>query len=201
MLTIHDLSRPGLAPASFDVADGEAVAIVGPSGAGKTLLLRAIADLDPNRGEVALDGAARDGLSGPDWRRRVGYLAAEAGWWADRVGDHFTDTAAATRWATELGLTEAALDWQVARLSTGEKQRLALARLLVNDPRVLLLDEPTSALDAASVGMAEAVLRGLLAAGSSLVFTTHDPDQAARLAGRTLTMAAGRLTNGGGGAP
>jgi len=201
MLTIRDLSRPGLAPASFDVADGEAVAIVGPSGAGKTLLLRAIADLDPNRGEVALDGAARDGLSGPDWRRRVGYLAAEAGWWADRVGDHFTDTAAATRWATELGLTEAALDWQVARLSTGEKQRLALARLLVNDPRVLLLDEPTSALDAASVGMAEAVLRGLLAAGSSLVFTTHDPDQAARLAGRTLTMAAGRLTNSGGGAP
>jgi len=201
MLTIRDLSRPGLAPASFDVADGEAVAIVGPSGAGKTLLLRAIADLDPNRGEVALDGTARDGLSGPDWRRRVGYLAAEAGWWADRVGDHFTDTVAATRWATELGLTEAALDWQVARLSTGEKQRLALARLLVNDPRVLLLDEPTSALDTASVGLAEAVLRGLLAAGSSLVFTTHDPDQAARLAGRTLTMAAGRLTNGDGGAP
>ena len=199
MLTIRDLSRPGLASASLDVADGEAVAVVGPSGAGKSLLLRAIADLDPNSGEVALDGANRSSLSGPDWRRRVGYLAAEAGWWADRVGDHFPEAAAAVRWITELGLTEAALDWQVARLSTGEKQRLALARLLVNDPRVLLLDEPTSALDAASVALAEAALRGRLAAGAGLVFTTHDPDQAARLAGRTLTMAAGRLAGGGDG--
>lgn len=197
MLTIRDLSRPGLAPVSLEVADGEAIAIVGPSGAGKTLLLRAIADLDPNRGEVALDGTRRDDLSGPDWRRRVGYLAAEAGWWADRVGDHFPETtAAAARWIADLGLTEAALDWQVARLSTGEKQRLALARLLVNDPRVLLLDEPTSALDSAAVGLAEAVLRDRLAAGASLVFTTHDPDQAARLAGRTLTMTAGRLDGG-----
>jgi phosphate-transporting ATPase len=197
MLTVRDLSRPGLAPATLDVADGEAVAIVGPSGAGKTLLLRAIADLDPNSGAVALDGANRDGLSGPDWRRRVGYLAAEAGWWADRVGDHFPEPAAATRWIIELGLTETALDWQIARLSTGEKQRLALARLLVNGPRVLLLDEPTSALDAASVTRAEAVLRDRLAAGASLVFTTHDPDQAARLAGRILTMTAGRLDGGG----
>jgi len=197
MLTIRDLSRPGLAPASFDVADGEAVAVVGPSGAGKSLLLRAIADLDPNRGEVAVDGVRRQDLSGPAWRRRVGYLAAEAGWWRDRVGDHFPDAAAALPWITALGLSEAALDWQVARLSTGEKQRLALARLLVNDPRALLLDEPTSALDAASVAAAETVLRERLAAGNSLVFTTHDRDQAARLGGRTLTIVEGRLEGGG----
>ncbi len=196
MLTIRDLRRPGLAPASLDVGDGEAVAIVGASGAGKSLLLRAIADLDPNRGTVALDGAGRESWSGPEWRRRVGYLAAEAGWWVERVGDHFPEAAPAARWIAELGLPEAALDWQVVRLSTGEKQRLALARLLVGEPRVLLLDEPTSALDAAAVAGVEAVLRARLAAGTSLIFTSHNPDQVKRLAGRALTMKEGRLEGG-----
>ena len=66
---------------------------------------------------------------------------------------------------------------------------------------MLLLDEPTSALDAAAVAGVEAVLQARLAKGTSLVFTTHDPDQAKRLAGRILTMATGRLTDGNGGAP
>ncbi|MCP4327473.1 MAG: ATP-binding cassette domain-containing protein [Alphaproteobacteria bacterium] len=193
MLEIRDLCRPGLEPASLAVEAGEAVAIVGRSGAGKSLLLRAIADLDPNRGRVSLDGQRRETWSGPEWRRRVAYLAAEAGWWADDVGRHFADREVAAPWLAALGLPAEAMGWQVTRLSTGEKQRLALARLLAGGPAVLLLDEPTSALDPDSVAAAEAVLRDRLADGIAIVFTTHDRAQAGRLAGRTLTMDAGRL--------
>ncbi len=71
MLRERQLQRPGLAAAGFDLADGECLTVRGPSGAGKTLLLRALADLDPNHGEVHLDGQARDAMPAPQWRRRV----------------------------------------------------------------------------------------------------------------------------------
>ena len=85
MLKIQDLHRPGINPFSLDLDDGECIAISGPSGAGKTLLLRAIADLDPNQGSVFLGQKNRDAFPAPEWRRRVGYLASESGWWADGV--------------------------------------------------------------------------------------------------------------------
>ena len=74
---------------------GECVAIRGPSGGGKTLLLRAIADLDPNEGTVCLEGRNRATISGPDWRRLFGYVPAEPGWWAETVGNHFAEWKAA----------------------------------------------------------------------------------------------------------
>src|SRR5690606_11730155 len=89
MLTIENLFRPGLDPVSLALAQGEAVAVMGPSGSGKPLLLRAIADLDPNEGSVILDDARREAMPAPRWRRLVGYLPAESGWWADRVGAQF----------------------------------------------------------------------------------------------------------------
>lgn len=90
-MKIRGLRRAGLEPFDFDLADGECVAVRGPSGAGKTILLRAIADLDPNHGSVSLDGSARESIPAPQWRRSVCYLAAEAGWWADAVAAHFPD--------------------------------------------------------------------------------------------------------------
>ncbi|HEX6115286.1 MAG TPA: ABC transporter ATP-binding protein, partial [Geminicoccaceae bacterium] len=91
MLSVRHLFAPGVVADASQVADGECVAVMGPSGAGKTRLLRAIADLDPNRGEVVADGVDRARLSGPACRRMVGYLPAESGWWADTVGAHFPD--------------------------------------------------------------------------------------------------------------
>ncbi len=193
MLKIRGLTRAGLEPFDFDLADGECVALRGPSGAGKTILLRAIADLDPNHGSVSLDGTSRESMPAPQWRRAVGYLAAEAGWWADAVGAHFPDHLAARALLPELNLAAEALDWQVSRLSTGERQRLAVARLLLVAPRVLLLDEPTSGLDPDSTRMVEAVLQRRLDDGASILLVTHARDQAQRLAQRGLAVDGGRV--------
>lgn len=193
LLAVRGLARPGLAPASFDLAAGECLAVAGPSGAGKSLLLRAIADLDPNDGELTLDRRSRDAMPAPAWRRVVAYLPAESGWWGDRVGDHFADWSAAAPLAEALGLPADCRNWPVARLSTGERQRLALARALALEPRVLLLDEPTSALDPESRDAVEALVRRHLERGGAALWVTHDAEQAARVARRRMAMEAGRL--------
>ncbi|MEX0760174.1 MAG: ATP-binding cassette domain-containing protein, partial [Tistlia sp.] len=169
------------------------LALRGPSRAGKSLLLRALDDLDPGEGRVLLDGTERGALPAPDWRRRLAYLPAESGWWTDRVADHFARPDEAAPLVEALGLPADSLQWDVARLSTGEKQRLALVRALEQAPRVLLLDEPTSALDPEAAGAVEALIRRQRDAGRSIHLVTHDREQAARLADRTLVVEKGRL--------
>jgi len=195
-LRIENLHSQLAGPFDLVLAPGEALAITGASGAGKSLFLRMVADLDPHQGEAWLGGVARSSLSGCEWRRRVVYVGAESGWWSEAVADHFAaiHRGPAAALAARLGLDAALLDARVARLSTGERQRLALIRALVREPPVLLLDEPTAALDRDSVGRVEALLTERLAAGTLLVFVTHDPNQAQRLAGRHLVMQAGRLS-------
>lgn len=83
MLTVSGLERLHIC-VSFDLQDGECVALQGPSGVGKTQLLR----LDPNEGTIELDGTPREAMPAPAWRRRVTYLAAEPGWWSDTVQEH-----------------------------------------------------------------------------------------------------------------
>ena len=193
MLSIRQLCRSGLAPFDLDVADGECIAVSGPSGAGKSILLRAIADLDVNQGSVILDGVAREAIDAPEWRRKVCYLAAEAGWWADIVGAHFPDRDAAAALLPDLNLMPEALDWSVSRLSTGERQRLALARLLLLRPRVMLLDEPTSGLDRDAEARVEAILQARLEQEVSILLVTHSPEQASRMARRRMTIEHGRV--------
>jgi putative ABC transport system ATP-binding protein len=194
-LAIKGLCSYLAGPFDLTVRGGACTAITGPSGSGKSVLLRMIADLDPNSGEVWLDDQPRAAMSGPEWRKQATYVAAESGWWADRVRDHF---ASSTRDAIEslaprLGLRDALMDAPVAQLSTGEKQRLALMRALLQRPKLLLLDEPTAALDEASVGLTEVLLQEFSAAGGSLILVTHDPGQAQRLGTQHFRMAAGRL--------
>jgi ABC-type iron transport system FetAB ATPase subunit len=180
-------------PFDLSVAAGECIGISGASGAGKSLFLRMIADLDPNQGSVWLDGRERDTFTPPVWRRQVMYVPAESGWWSEQVAAHFTDLAAAGALASRLDLKPELFDGPVLRLSTGEKQRLALIRALLLAPPVLLLDEPTSALDEASQAMTEQLLRERLADGVALLLVSHDRAQAARLGRRQFIMEAGRL--------
>ena len=193
LLTVEALTRPGLGPISLALRSGECLVLRGASGSGKSLLLRALADLDPNDGRVRLDGALREERPAPDWRRAVAYLPAETGWWAETVGAHFPDPAAARPLLATLGLAEDCLDWPVSRLSTGERQRLGLIRVLLLDPQVYLLDEPTGPLDETACAAVEAAIRDRLAAGAAAIWVTHDDAQAARIGDRQVEIAAGRL--------
>lgn len=160
---------------------------MGESGVGKSLLLRAIADLDPNQGRLSLDGHARERYPACEWRRRVMLVPSESHWWAPRVGDHFArlDPALFER----LGFKPAVADWPVERLSSGERQRLALLRALVCGPDVLLLDEPTANLDDAAANRVEAMLSAYAQeSGAGLLWVTHSAAQARRVAARTLRL-------------
>jgi len=101
-------------------------------------------------------------------------MPAEPGWWADTVGEHFSDWLRASPLLAQLDWPDEARGWAVARCSTGERLRLALVRALVLSPRVLLLDEPTAALDAASVSAVENIVRERLGTGMSALWVTHD---------------------------
>jgi len=191
-LRIEALRRGRFGPYSLVLLPGSCCVVSGPSGAGKSVFLRMIADLDPNEGRVSLGRIAREDTPAPQWRRLVTYVAAESGWWADRVGEHFESPAEAAPWTEALGLPAGVFDWPVARLSTGERQRLALARAIAQQPRVLLLDEPTSALDAEAAAAVERIFARLLAGGSILVVVSHQPERLARLATATLRIQGGQ---------
>jgi ABC-type iron transport system FetAB ATPase subunit len=195
MLHLENLRREGLEPVTLTLEAGQCIAVMGPSGSGKSLLLRAISDLDPSEGEVTLDGQSRNAMSGPAWRQKVMYVPAESGWWAEHVGDHMPDPNRAAAMAHRLGLTSDPMDWPVIRLSTGEKQRLALVRALCLSPRVLLLDEPTAALDMEGTAAVEGLIRERMEAGVAVLLVTHDKAQAKRLAKRTLTIRKGVLSD------
>jgi phosphate-transporting ATPase len=157
------------------------------------LLLRAIADLDPNEGLVTLDGRDRLTIAAPEWRRLVGYVPAEPGWWADTVGEHFGEWTAALAFVTDLGFPEETKAWPITRLSTGERLRLAVIRALLMRPKVLLLDEPTAALDTASVAAVEVLIRARIRAGLAVLWVTHDAEQAKRVAHRLLVVRGGQV--------
>ena len=180
-------------PFDFDLAAGECLSVTGPSGAGKSLLLRMLADLDDHTGEVWLDGIPCSSVPAPDWRRSVRYVAAEPGWWHDTVAPHFTSPAGDI--LERFALSPTILERAVALCSTGERQRLALARALLDRPSILLLDEPTGALDDENTARAERLLLDELAAGAGIVLVTHASRQAAALGTRHLRIVSGRFVD------
>ena len=189
-LVAEDLRFRGRGPYSLRIDPGECVGLAGPSGAGKTLLLRALVDLEPHTGVVRLGGTVQDWIPAPQWRCMVAMLPAESSWWGDLVADHFRDFSAldATLLA-HLGFAGDVGGWQVSRLSTGEKQRLAIVRLLEIRPRALLLDEPTASLDQENIRKVERLLLDYARAQQApLLWVSHDPRQLARVAGRILFM-------------
>src|SRR5206468_11038417 len=132
-------------------------------------------------------------IAAPEWRRLVGYVPAEPGWWSETVGEHLHDWQEASGYLRTLGFSEETGSWPVARMSTGERLRLALVRALIVRPKVLLLDEPTASLDAASVVAVESLIAAERRAGLAVLWVTHDPSQAGRIADWQFVMEAGCL--------
>lgn len=171
---------------------GECVCLSGDSGAGKSLLLRALADMEPHAGQVLLDGVACTAVAPTQWRRSVALLTAESAWWHDRVGEHFSRVDESL--LTELGFDNKVMTAELHRLSTGERQRLALVRLLAGQPQVLLLDEPTASLDPQNTRRVEHILtRYRETQHAAVLWVSHDPEQIRRVAQRHWRLVGGAL--------
>ena len=194
--------------ASLAVDRGETVAIVGPSGAGKSTFLRLLNRLDePTAGTVYLDGTDYRTLEPETLRKRVGLVPQQPALRSGTVRENVTigprlrgESVPEERVAALLeavGLAGYA-DRDVADLSGGETQRIAIARTVANDPDVLLLDEPTASLDSGSEAAVERLLTDLLASGErTAILVTHDERQAERLADRVARFDGGRIVEVG----
>lgn len=192
LLYVAQLRTRHLGPLSLSLNAEEIVILQGPSGAGKTLLLRALADLDPSTGQVRLNGETRQQIPPVQWRQNVALLPSESHWWFGSVGEHFRS--AETAYLAALGFDDAALAWPVNRLSSGERQRLALLRLLSNRPRVLLLDEPTANLDSDNALKVESLIKQYLAEEHvAALWVSHDDTQIERVANRIIRLENGSL--------
>ena len=188
LFEVKDLQGAHVPPVSFSLAAGEVLTVQGESGVGKSQLLRALADLSPHEGEVRLDGAEQQAMPATDWRRQVGLVPAESGWWADTVAEHFPHRPS-EGWWQRLKLRPALWESPVDRLSSGERQRLAVLRALVLMPRVLLLDEPTANLDRDNAAaMAEVLLDYVREQGAAAVWISHNPEEVRAHARRWLEM-------------
>ncbi len=196
---------------ALTVAPGECLALAGPSGAGKTSVLRIVAGLRrPDEGLVRCGGTTwwGDGADLPTERRRCGYVFQEYALFAHmsawrNVAYGLTGLPRADREARARALLDrfglaARADARPATLSGGERQRVAVARALAPDPSVLLLDEPLAALDARTRAAAAAELAAVIrAAGVPVLLVTHDFAEAALLADRVAVMEGGRIVQRG----
>lgn len=173
----------------WDVAlpSGTITALHGPSGSGKSLLLRSLADLDPHTGTLSVAGTDSLEVDGPAWRKCVGMLPSESAWWADSVGDHFADVDPSI--VTRLGFDAEVFTWTIDRLSSGERQRLGLARLLAHQPQILLLDEPTANLDEENTALIEGLVGNYVREDErAALWVSHDRDQWRRLGKRQYAI-------------
>ena len=202
-------ARPAVHDISLAVAPGEFVVLLGPSGCGKTTLLKLTNRLyEPTAGRILIDGREVHELPVTALRRRMGYVIQQAGLVPHlRVGENVAVVPRLLRWEKRrigrrvdellelVGLPPAEYRRRYpAQLSGGEQQRVGLARALAAEPTTLLMDEPFGALDAITRARLQEELRRLHGRfGQTVLFVTHDIDEAVRLADRIVVMRDGRV--------
>jgi ABC-2 type transport system ATP-binding protein len=192
-------ARAVVADVSFDVSKSEIVALLGPNGAGKTTTMRMLAGLiAPTSGSVVIDGVSLTRATAGTLRARIGFLTESPGLW-DRltVRENLSTYASLYGLANPEGAIERAIDVlqlspqasvRAAELSKGMRQKVALARALLHEPPVMLLDEPTSGLDPEITRSVRRLLEERRAAGCAILVSTHNLDEAERLADRVAVL-------------
>jgi len=181
-LLLENVSVGALSEVSLVVPAGQVVCLSGSSGSGKSRLLRAVADLEPHGGRISLGDTAQLDVPAHQWRRRVVMVPAESQWWFDEVGPHFPGMTA-EQLPPALAFPPEVMVWSVSRLSSGERQRLALWRALAMQPEALLLDEPTANLDGNTTEVIEDwLLEEIRRREIATLWVAHDRAQIHRVA-------------------
>jgi ABC-type sugar transport system ATPase subunit len=208
-LELRDIGNQVLTDIDLVVDHGQLCVIMGPSGAGKTSLLKVVAGLMPYHGSVLVDGQSLDRV--PPHRRGVGLLFQELFLFPHltvtgnlllamkhRPGARADKMARAMELLNMLRITDLA-GRKPALLSGGEKQRAALARALASEPRILLLDEPLSSVDDPTASALRLEFKQLQRKlGLTTLYVTHNPDEARDLADSMAVIQAGRIEDRGG---
>lgn len=188
VLDVQHLSSGVVNDASFQLLTAEVLVVMGPSGSGKSCLLKGIVDLIPNQGNVFLHGLEKSEEKPTLWRRKVQLIPAESRWWYPTAADHFSQPPKAEL-LQALKLEVDDLRKPIGHLSTGQKQRFALLRSLALKPQVLLLDEPTSSLDDETAQAVETCIAQYIAQSrAAAVWVTHLPAQAKRVGHRIMQL-------------
>jgi heme ABC exporter ATP-binding subunit CcmA len=196
---------PLLAGVDLDVRAGEVVVVRGPNGAGKTSLLRVMAGLLPlAAGEATVLGLDPT-TDARDLRCQVGLLGHRNGLYDDLTAEEnvrfVVRAARLPKQVVPVALERLGLDGRLrslptAKLSAGQRRRVALAALLARQPRLWLLDEPHAGLDAEHRQLLDGLLRDVAAAGASVVLASHEDRTSAALADRAITMSGGMVLDG-----
>lgn len=206
-LRLHRAARHGLIPINVTIATArESVALSGPSGAGKTTILKMVAGLEiPDNGHISINGRilfdSQSNINIPAWQRQIGFVFQD-----HRLFPHLNvknnigygrimsrlrrDTPHDDR-IIEMLAIGSLLNRDVDDLSGGEKQRVAIARALIAKPQLLLLDEPMSSLDEARKQEIAPYLRRLAQEGVPMLYVSHDLDEIAALTGCVVNVAKG----------
>ncbi len=196
---------PLLAGVDLDVRTGEIIVLKGANGAGKTSLLRVVAGLVPlAAGEATVLGLDPT-VDARELRRHVGLLGHANGLYDDLTAEEnvrFTvragrlPKAAVSVALARLGISDRLLSLPAGKLSAGQRRRVALAALLVRQPRLWLLDEPHAGLDAEHRALLDDLLRSVTVQGATVLVASHEARTSEVLADRVVTMSGGTVLDG-----